>query len=260
MMAKLKIPCVFVLRVHACSSWKLHLENTAWFACSWPEFLKKISISRTRTCGHAFTARKCSCDQDGFRSDWRCLLSVYPLVRAELFFTILYPNAILIKSFCSNLDMCVNFYALTYSQLRILFADRDRKWNKSCFSVTLEQSFSFRVKSISVPDRAIECGWYYPYSACINATFAYFGIRKVSRPNATSHVMFSYVVIDLSLDSMHAFLIVLLHRTSEIAAWPSGNVLGLRRQPPRLQSRHGVHIRYREFDLFMSSCPEALPL
>jgi len=71
---------------------------------------------------------------------------------------------------------------------------------------------------------------------------------------------FSYVVIDLSLDSMHAFLIVLLHRTSEIAAWPSGNVLGLRWGAPRLQSQHGVHIWYREFDLLMSSCPEFLPL
>jgi len=213
-MAKLKIPCVFVLRVHVCSSWKLHLENTAWFACSWPEFLEKISILRKRTCGHAFKARKCSCVQDAFQSDRRCLLPVNPLVRAELFFTILYPNVILIKSLCGNLDMSVNFYASTYSQLRILFAYHDRKWNKSCFSVTLERSFSFRAKSISVPDRAIECGWYYPYSACINATFAHFGIRKVSRPNTTSHVMFSYVVIDLSLDSMYAFLIVLLHRTS----------------------------------------------
>ena len=175
---------------------------------------EKNSISRTRTCGHAFTARKCSCVRDGFRSDRRFPLSVYPLVRAELFFTIFYPNVMLIKSLCGNLDMCVNLYAFTYSQLRILFADHDRKWNKSCFSVTLAQSFSFRAKSISVPDRAIECGWYHPYSACINATFAYFGIRKVSRPNTTSHVMFSYVVIDLSLDSMYAFLIVLLHRTS----------------------------------------------
>ena len=94
---------------------------------------EKISILRTRTCGHAFTARKCSCIQDGFRADRRCLLSVNPLVSAELFFTILYPNVMLIKSLCSNLDMCVNLYASTYSQLRILFADRDRKWVNHAF-------------------------------------------------------------------------------------------------------------------------------
>ena len=158
-MAKLKIPCVFVLRVHACSSWKHHLENTAWFA-SWPEFLKRIpSRGREHVDTHSRRGSAVVFKMDFDQID--VFLSQFiPWLEPNCFFTIFYPNVMLIKSLCGNLDMCVNFYAFTYSQLRILFADRDRKQNKSCFSVTLGHSFSFRAKSISVPDRAIECGWY----------------------------------------------------------------------------------------------------
>lgn len=82
-----------------------------------------VCVARTETHRHAVTERKRSC----VRSDQSCPLSVYPSVRAELFFAIPYLNVILIKSLCSSLDMGVNFYAIDYSHSRTLFAGGDRK-------------------------------------------------------------------------------------------------------------------------------------
>jgi len=58
-------------------------------------------------------------------------LDLNSLVRAEQSFMIRYPNVVM-KSFCGNLDICLNLYPSAYLQLRsyvrvLSVADRDRK-------------------------------------------------------------------------------------------------------------------------------------